>query len=105
MFNKSCMAISKILRPESIFKTQALYISGVRPDSKRNKRFKRPELEQRVCEAVGLTGLASTEISAAAIPVINPQAPRKYRRHCAADVDESMPDGLEEVGLTMLPYS
>ena len=87
MFNKSCMAISKLLRPESIFKTQALYISGVRPDSKRNKRFKRPELEQRVREAVGLTGLASTEISAAAIPVINPQAPRKYRRRRAAAFD------------------
>ena len=87
MFNKSCMAISKILRPESIFKTQALYISGVRPDSKRNKRFKRPELEQRVREAVGLTGLASTKISAAAMPVINTQAPHKYHRRCAAACD------------------
>ena len=97
MFNKSCMAISKILRPESIFKTQALYISGVRPDSKRNKHLKRPELERRVCEAVGLTGLASRKISAAAMPLINPQPPRKYRRHGAADADMSMPDGLEEL--------
>ena len=54
MFNKSRMTISKLLRPESIAKIEALDALGVRLEAKRCKLVRHPELERRVYEAVGL---------------------------------------------------
>ena len=54
MFNKSRMTISKLLRPESIAKIEALNASGVRLKAKRCRLVRHPELERRVYEAVGL---------------------------------------------------
>ena len=83
MFNKSRMTISKLLRPESIAKIQALAAAGVRLEAKRCRPVRHPEVERRVYAAVGKgTRLTSkAEIFRHAqdivVPTHAPQGPRQ----------------------------